>query len=191
MLSVAATVSGSATFKILGVSPTLCRAGKLNVCFMAHVYDTQPDTLIANILSYATEGRGSAKRKTWIKTDERNTYWFKIKDIVASGEYRRARSNRQWGEEMQVSTGSTGKRRVWNASKIRNMAPRMGTFLTQKRKICRGELLREVCSTEAWLHLRTTVSVLGCPKYTKATRSCLVRCSGIEAAVKGLYRGLK
>ena len=31
---------------------------------------------------------------------------------------------------------------------------------------------------------------LGCSEYTKATRNHLVKCSGIEVAISGLYRGL-
>ena len=31
---------------------------------------------------------------------------------------------------------------------------------------------------------------LGCSEYTKATRSHLVKCSGVEAAIMGLCRGL-
>ena len=55
-LSVPATASGSAILKVLGVPPMSFRASKLNACFMARVYDAEPDTLTAKIFSFATKG---------------------------------------------------------------------------------------------------------------------------------------
>ena len=71
-LSVPAKASGSAILKVLGVPPMSFRANKLNVCFMARVYDAGSSTLITKILSFATKGGGSAKQKTY--QDERERY---------------------------------------------------------------------------------------------------------------------
>ena len=45
---------------------------------MARVYDAGPDTLTFKILGYATKGWGPAKRKTCIKTSEKNIHRTKI-----------------------------------------------------------------------------------------------------------------
>ena len=119
-LSVPATASGSAILKVLGVPPMSFRASKLNACFMARVYDAGPDTLTTKIVSFATKGWGSAKRKTWIKTSEKNIHWTRIKEAATPGEYRVACSNHQWIKEMQALTEDAGKRQGSNASKIRN-----------------------------------------------------------------------
>ena len=47
---------------------------KLKACFMARVYDVGPDTQIAKILSFATKGWGSAKRKTCISMNGKNVH---------------------------------------------------------------------------------------------------------------------
>ena len=73
-LSVPATASGSAILKVPGVPPMSFRANELNACFMARVYDAGPDTLTTKIVSFATKGWGSAKRKTCIKTSEKNIH---------------------------------------------------------------------------------------------------------------------
>ena len=44
-LSMPATACGSAILKVLGVPPMTFRASKLNVGFMARIYDAQPDAL--------------------------------------------------------------------------------------------------------------------------------------------------
>ena len=118
------------TLKVLGVPPMSYRASKLNACFMARIYDAGPDTLTAKIVSFATEGWGEGKRKTCIKTSEKNIHWTRIKEAAMSGEYRRGCSSHQWIKEMQALTEDAGKRQGSNGSKIRNAGPRMDTFLT-------------------------------------------------------------
>ena len=124
-----ATASGSAILKVLGVPLMSFRASKLNACFMACVYDAGPDTLTARILSFATKGWGSGKRKTCIKTSGENIHWTRIKKVATPGEYRRACSGHRWIMEMRASTENAGKRRGSNASKIRSAGPRIDTFL--------------------------------------------------------------
>ena len=97
---------------------------------MARIYDAQPDTLTSKILSYATKGWGSAKRKTWISMSEKNIHWSRIKETATPGEYRGAYSRYQWIGEKQALTGDARERQGSNASKIRNVGPRMDTFLT-------------------------------------------------------------
>ena len=46
------------------------------------------------------------------------------------GEYRSACSSHQWIKEMQALTENAGMRQGSNASKIRNLGPRVDTFLT-------------------------------------------------------------
>ena len=105
----------SSILKVLGVPHMSLRTSKLNACFMARVYDAEPDTLTAKIYSFATKGRGSTKRKSCIKMSEKNLHWQKIKEVATPGEYRRAWSNQQWREEMQASTKEAGRRQGTNA----------------------------------------------------------------------------
>ena len=88
MPSIPATASGSAILKVLGVPPMSFRASKLNACFMARIYDAQPDTPTSKILSYARRGGGSAKRRTCISMSEKNIHWSRIKETATLGEYR-------------------------------------------------------------------------------------------------------
>ena len=89
-LSVPAAASGSAILKVLGVPPMSFRASKLNACFMARVYDAAPSTLTAKIVSYATDGWGSAKRRSCIRTSKKNIHWLRIKKEAAPGRYCKA-----------------------------------------------------------------------------------------------------
>ena len=82
---------------------------------------------------------------------------------------------------------STKKRQGSTAPKIRNTGPGIDTFVTQmeggpsQRGIKRKLLLWRVDCIPG----RPQVC-LGCSEYTKATRSHLIKCSGIEAAIMGL-----
>ena len=122
---------------------------------------------------------------------EKNIHWSKINEVATPGKYRRACSSQQWIKEMQTSTENAGKKQGSNVSKIRNAGPRMDTFLTineedpsqrgTKRKLLIWRLSCIPGQPQTYL---------GYSEYTKAIRSHLVRYSGIEAAVPGLYRGL-
>ena len=115
------TTNGSAILKVLGVPPMSFRASKPDAGFMARIYDAQPDTLTAKILSYTQKGWGSAKRKTCISMSEKNIRWPKIKEIATPGKYSRAYSRYQWIGEKQASTGDARERQGSNASKIHNV----------------------------------------------------------------------
>ena len=86
-LSMPATAGGSAIPKVLGVLSVSCRARKLSVRYVARVYGAQPGTLTGIILGYATKGWDSTKRKTLIKTSEKNIHWTRIKDDAAPSVY--------------------------------------------------------------------------------------------------------
>ena len=158
---------------------------------MARVYDAGPDTLTGKIVSFATKGWGSAKRKTWIKTSGKNIHLTRIKEAATPGGYRKACSSHQWLKEMQALTEDAGKSQGSNGSKIRNAGPRMDSILT----INEGE--RSQRGIKRKLHLWRDGLIpgrpqmcLGCSEYTKTTHNHIVKCSGIEAAISGLYGGL-
>ena len=92
---------------------------------------------------------------------------------------------------MQALTEDAGRRQGSNASKISNVGPRMGTFLT----INEGDPSQRSTKRKLLLLMlgcipRRSQMCLGCSEYTKTTRSHLIRCSGIEVAISGLYKGL-
>ena len=137
--SVAVTASGSAMLKDLGVPPMSFRASKLNACFVARVYDAEPNMLTSKILSHVTKG----------------------------------------------------KRQGTTALKIRNTGPQMDIFLTMiegeqsQRATKRKLLLWRLCCIPG-----RPQKCQGCTAYTKATRSHVIRCSGIEAKIKELCTSL-
>ena len=76
-----------------------------------------------------------------------------------------------------------------NASKIRNEGPLIDRFLIIKE----GDLTQRDSKRKLFLWRLGCIAgrpqiCLGCSEYTKATRSHLVRCSGIEAAMKILCK---
>ena len=129
-LSMPAAASGSAILKVLGVPPMSFRASKLNLGFMARIYDAQPSILTAKILSFARKGWGSAKWKTCISMSEKIIHWSRINETASPDEYRRVYSRYQWIVEMRASTENARKSQRSNTSKIRNAGPRMDVFLT-------------------------------------------------------------
>lgn len=78
-LLVPAAVSGNAMLKVLGVPPMSFGTSKSNACFAARIYDAMPNTLTAKIPSRAADGWCSAKRKSYIRTREKDIHLTKIK----------------------------------------------------------------------------------------------------------------
>lgn len=138
-----AIARGGAILRVQEVPSVSCRASKLNAYFVARVYRAQPGVLTANIPSYATKRWDTTKRKTHIKTSDKNIHWSEVEKIARPGEYYRARSNRKWGEEMQVSTEIAGRRQEPNASRIRNVGPWTDSFLTIRKITSRSGAPKE------------------------------------------------
>ena len=86
---------------------------------------------------------------------------------------------------------TTGKRQGSTALKIRNTGPQMDTFLTMME----GEQSQRATKRRLLLWRLGCIPgrpqmCQGCTGYTKATRSHVIRCSGVEAKIKELRTGL-
>ena len=139
-LSLPVTASGDGLLKVLGLPPMSFRASKLNACFMARIHDAQPDTLTAKVVRYSTEGWGSRKRKTCIKTSQKNIHWIKIKETAGPGRYTRAWTKERWKRETLERIKTLGNEREGSvASRIKVNKLDVDTFL----RLREGDILQQ------------------------------------------------